>query len=168
MTRGPSTPSAAEILRGMHRRCDRDGYPFPSLGGASCRAPPSHPSFASHQDGCLPRFHGMRSPAATHRVQTGSTVGKRINPNKHTIHLEKLIAHLIGRLFAVNGRFRVDVERCERGEDLMPAIVRRRRLAAGFGSPRQTSASLPTGFDVMRHTEGQLQHHPAREQGSSV
>ena len=64
--------------------------------------------------GAYPDSAGCNLPQQRIEFKPGPTVGKRINPNKHTIHLEKLIAHLIGRLFAVNGRFRVDVERRER------------------------------------------------------
>ena len=126
--------------------------------------PLRHVEMSAHPDST-----GRDLPQQRIELEPGSAVGKRINPHKHTIHLEKLISYFIGRFFAVNRRFRVDVERCERGEDLLPAIVCRRQLALGFAiaAPEQRELSNCVRCHVTT-PKASCSPPPARGQASSV
>jgi len=77
--------------------------------------------------------------------------------------------HLAGRFLTINGRFRLDVECGQGGENLLPTIMVRRRLASGFGIAAPEQRKLANGIHAHGTTpKANCNTTPAMEQASSV
>jgi len=73
------------------------------------------------------RVCALRHRAIPHRAHIEHSAGlsstDRINPHKHSICCEKLLAHLVGELLVENRRLSVNVEHREFFEDPVIPII---------------------------------------------